>query len=152
MSASNPAEVSIQPQIPKDDLTVILPVLDEEAAVGQVLDELKREGYSNILVVDGYSQDDTVNIARAAGAQVIVQHGTGKTGGIKTAIEYVESVRAASAAPAAGLPSAASPLNADSRTATAVSSAPASSAVSPLWTMETRNVLRWASGGRAITT
>ncbi len=91
MSASNPAEARIQPQIPKDDMTVILPVLDEEAAIGKVLDELKREGYSNILVVDGYSQDDTVNIARVAGAQVIVQHGTGKTGGIKTAIEYVET-------------------------------------------------------------
>ena len=82
---------SIQPRIEKDEVTIVLPVLDEEAAIEKVLDELKREGYPNILVVDGYSQDDTVKIARAAGAQVIMQHGTGKTGGIKTAIEYVET-------------------------------------------------------------
>nr|MBC8223046.1 glycosyltransferase [Candidatus Bathyarchaeota archaeon] len=82
---------SIQPRIGKDEVTIILPVLDEEAAIGKVLDELKLEGYPNILVVDGYSRDDTVKIARAAGAQVITQHGTGKTGGIKTAIEYVET-------------------------------------------------------------
>ncbi|MCW3989027.1 MAG: glycosyltransferase [Candidatus Bathyarchaeota archaeon] len=82
---------SIQPQIEKDEVTIVLPVLDEEAAIGKVLDELKREGYTNILVVDGYSQDDTVKIARAAGAQVITQHGTGKTGGIKTAIEYIKT-------------------------------------------------------------
>lgn len=82
---------SIQPRIEKDEVTIVLPVLDEEAAIGKVLDELKREGYTNILVVDGYSQDDTVKIARAAGAQVITQHGTGKTGGIKTAIEYIKT-------------------------------------------------------------
>ncbi len=82
---------SIQPRIEKDEVTIVLPVLDEEAAIGKVLDALKREGYPNVLVVDGYSQDDTVKIARAAGAQVITQHGTGKTGGIKTAIEYVET-------------------------------------------------------------
>jgi len=82
---------SIQPRIEKDEVTIVLPVLDEEAAIGKVLDELKREGYPNVLVVDGYSQDDTVKISRAAGAQVIMQHGTGKTGGIKTAIEYVET-------------------------------------------------------------
>ena len=82
---------SIQPRIEKDEVTIVLPVLDEEAAIGKVLDALKRERYPNVLVVDGYSQDDTVKIARAAGAQVIMQHGTGKTGGIKTAIEYVET-------------------------------------------------------------
>jgi len=82
---------SIQPRIEKDEVTIVLPVLDEEAAIGKVLDALKREGYPNVLVVDGYSQDDTVKIARAAGAQVIMQHGTGKTGGIKTVIEYVET-------------------------------------------------------------
>ncbi len=82
---------SIQTRIAMDEVTIILPVLDEEAAIGIVLDDLKHEGYTRILVVDGYSQDDTVKIAEAAGAQVIMQHGTGKTGGIKTAIEYVET-------------------------------------------------------------
>jgi len=91
IESSDPAVNELQPPIPKSEVTVVLPVLDEEAAIGKVLDELKREGYPNILVVDGYSQDDTVKIARAAGAQVIMQHGTGKTGGIKTAIEYIET-------------------------------------------------------------
>lgn len=80
-----------QPSIDKDDVTIVIPILEEEVAIGTVLDGLKREGYYNILIVDGHSQDDTVKIARNAGAQVIMSHGSGKTGGIKTAIEYVET-------------------------------------------------------------
>ena len=44
----------------KDDVTVVLPTLNEEEAIGQVIHELKQAGYRNILVVDGYSTDATV--------------------------------------------------------------------------------------------
>jgi len=75
----------------KDEVTVILPVLNEEEAIGLVLKELKAEGYENILVVDGYSTDKTADIALEAGATVIKQHGKGKTGALMTAFKHVRT-------------------------------------------------------------
>jgi len=77
--------------IPPDDVTVVVPVLDEAEAIGRVLDELRQEGYSRILVVDGYSSDATAEIAMAKGVRVVYQHGLGKAGAIKTALEYVDT-------------------------------------------------------------
>lgn len=71
----------------KDDITVVLPTLDEEEAIGLVIEELKQRGYDNILVVDGYSRDNTPEIARRNGVKVTQQHGIGKSMAIKTAIE-----------------------------------------------------------------
>jgi dolichol-phosphate mannosyltransferase len=73
----------------KDDLTVVVPTLNEQQAIGIVLDELIKNEYPHILVVDGYSKDNTVKIAESKGAYVVYQHGAGKTGAIKTAIDYV---------------------------------------------------------------
>lgn len=53
--------------IPKEDITIVLPTLNEEKAIGKVIDELLSEGYTNILVIDGYSTDRTVEIARSKG-------------------------------------------------------------------------------------
>ena len=73
----------------KDDVTIVVPTLNEEKAIGMVLDELISNGYPHILVVDGYSKDNTVKIAESKGVNVVQQHGTGKTGAIKTAIDLV---------------------------------------------------------------
>jgi dolichol-phosphate mannosyltransferase len=54
-----------------------------------VLDDLFSNGYRHVLVVDGYSKDNTVQIAESKGVNVVQQHGTGKTGAIKTAIDLV---------------------------------------------------------------
>jgi dolichol-phosphate mannosyltransferase len=75
--------------VAKDDVTVVVPVLNEEKAIGMVLDELTSSGYPHILVVDGYSKDNTVQIAKSKGVNVVQQHGMGKTGAIKTAIDLV---------------------------------------------------------------
>jgi len=77
--------------IAKDQVTVVLPVLNEEAAIGKVIQELKREGYSNILVVDGYSKDQSANVSLKNGVDLVFQHGGGKTGAVKTAIDYVKT-------------------------------------------------------------
>jgi dolichol-phosphate mannosyltransferase len=73
------------------DITIIIPTFNEREAIGLVLDELKQEGYTNIIVVDGYSTDGTAEIAKEKGAFVIFQHGSGKSGAIKTALEYVKT-------------------------------------------------------------
>ena len=75
--------------VTKDDLTVVVPVLNEEKSIGIVLDELISQGYSHILVVDGYSKDNTVQIAQSKRVNVVQQHGMGKTGAVKTAIDLV---------------------------------------------------------------
>ena len=79
------------PSISKEDVTIVLPTLNEEKAIGGVIDELLAEGYSNILVVDGYSTDRTVEIAKSKGVKVVYQKGKGKAGAIRTAIETVET-------------------------------------------------------------
>lgn len=49
------------------------------------------EGFRNILVVDGYSTDNTVELVQEKGAKLIYQHGPGKAGAVRTAIERVET-------------------------------------------------------------
>jgi len=76
--------------VSKSDVTVVVPVKDEAPAIGMVIDELQGEGYENILVVDGYSGDGTLGVVREKEKVCYVtQHGRGKTGALKTAIEYV---------------------------------------------------------------
>jgi len=78
-------------EITAKDMTIVLPAYNEETAIGPVIDELLEAGYSKILVVDGYSKDRTVEIARAKGVEVVQQHWKGKTGGLRTAFEQVTS-------------------------------------------------------------
>ena len=75
--------------IGKNLVTIVLPALNEEQAIGPVISELKDEGYDNILVIDGYSTDNTPNVLRSLGVRTIQQHGKGKTGAIRTAIDHV---------------------------------------------------------------
>ncbi len=75
------------------DVTVVIPTLNEEEAIGSVLDEVINIGIpkNNIIVVDGHSTDKTRDIASAKGVRVILQEGKGKTDAIKTAIKYVNT-------------------------------------------------------------
>ena len=52
-------------------VTAIIPCLDEEEAIGRVVEQLMGHGLGEIIVVDGGSQDRTVARATAAGAKVI---------------------------------------------------------------------------------
>jgi glycosyltransferase (TIGR04182 family) len=63
---------------PNDDVTVLIPTLDEAATIGDVVEGFVERGYENVFVIDGGSADDTQEIAREAGARVIEQSGTGK--------------------------------------------------------------------------
>lgn len=77
--------------INNDEVTVVLPTLNESDAISQVIQELKQERFDNILVVDGYSTDGTEKVARSNGCSVIFQHSRGKSGAIRTAIENVKT-------------------------------------------------------------
>jgi hypothetical protein len=54
-------------------VALILPARDEEQALGSVLAEIPRERVSRLIVVDNGSRDRTAEIARAAGAEVVVE-------------------------------------------------------------------------------
>jgi glycosyltransferase involved in cell wall biosynthesis len=52
---------------------VIVPTLNEEEGIGPTLRELRKVlGDPYLLIVDGNSVDDTVNIAKDLGAKVIL--------------------------------------------------------------------------------
>ena len=64
------------------EIVVVIPALNEEAGIGWVLDRLhetlkKLSKTYHIVVVDGGSQDKTVEIARSKEAEVIFQEGKG---------------------------------------------------------------------------
>jgi dolichol-phosphate hexosyltransferase len=76
-------------QVTRDQVTVVIPTLNEAEGIGSVLDDLKEARYNNVLVVDGDSTDGTVEIAEKKGTAVVMQHGPGKAGALKTAIGMV---------------------------------------------------------------
>jgi|Deesub1362B_J571_1020462.scaffolds.fasta_scaffold00003_141 dolichol-phosphate mannosyltransferase len=82
-----------QEKVHKEDITIVIPTLNEEKAIGKVIDELLELGYSSnqILVVDGKSQDDTVAEALKRGVKVVLQEGKGKADAILTAIKIVDT-------------------------------------------------------------
>lgn len=56
---------------------VVIPVFNEEAAIGHVVAAIPRSVVSEIIVVDGGSRDRTAEVASAAGARVIVERRRG---------------------------------------------------------------------------
>jgi glycosyltransferase (TIGR04182 family) len=74
----------------KDEVCILIPTLNEGPTIGNVVREFKAQGYNNILVIDGKSTDNTVKIAREAGATVRTQSGTGKGNAIIEAFEVID--------------------------------------------------------------
>ena len=81
--------------MPGKKVSIILPALDEEEAVGKVIDEIPKKdmeerGYRvEILVVDNGSTDRTREIAETKGAKIIVEPIKGKGRAVRTAFESV---------------------------------------------------------------
>jgi dolichol-phosphate mannosyltransferase len=78
-------------EVIKDKVTVVIPTLNEADAITRTIEEVREEGYENVLVVDGYSTDKTDQVVHANGVKVVYQHGIGKAGAVKTALERVET-------------------------------------------------------------
>ncbi|MBO8178998.1 MAG: S-layer glycoprotein N-glycosyltransferase AglJ [Archaeoglobus sp.] len=72
------------------DVTVVIPTLNEEEAIGEVVEGFVKKGFK-VLVIDGNSKDRTREIAREKGAEVVIQSGKGKGQAVAEAFEIVES-------------------------------------------------------------
>jgi glycosyltransferase involved in cell wall biosynthesis len=77
---------------PVNEVTIvsaIIPCLDEETAIGQVVTAVLAQNVSEVIVVDGGSRDHTAERAKAAGARVIVEPQRGYGRAIQAGIAAV---------------------------------------------------------------
>ncbi|HKL30616.1 MAG TPA: S-layer glycoprotein N-glycosyltransferase AglJ [Natrialbaceae archaeon] len=78
----------------RDDVCVLVPTYNEAETIGDVVRGFREEGFDRVLVIDGRSTDDTRQLAEAAGAEVVVQSGTGRGSGkgqaVREGLELVE--------------------------------------------------------------
>lgn len=75
-------------KIGNSDVTVIIPALNEEKNIAEVIRKLNQLNYHSILVVDGNSSDRTVEIAKEFGANIIVQNGRGKGNALRQVFNH----------------------------------------------------------------
>ena len=58
-------------------VTVVIPCLNEEEAIGDVVREVLAQDVAGVIVVDNGSTDSTAAVAREAGARVVAEPGRG---------------------------------------------------------------------------
>lgn len=74
---------------PVRDMLIVIPARNEAATIGSLLQRLSSAGWSNVLVIDDQSTDNTGAIASAAGAQVLRPVlAMGAWGGMQAGISY----------------------------------------------------------------
>lgn len=72
------------------NVLVLIAAWNEEEGIGLTLEELKNVlGEASFLIVDGNSTDRTVEIAKDAGAEILVQEGKGKGKAIAQAVKHI---------------------------------------------------------------
>jgi dolichol-phosphate mannosyltransferase len=76
--------------VSQKDICILIPTLNEEESIEPVIREFQALGYGNILVVDGHSTDATVAKAKAAGARIFLQSGSGKGQALKEVFAEIE--------------------------------------------------------------
>jgi dolichol-phosphate mannosyltransferase len=72
------------------DVCILIPTLNEEATIGEIVDEFQKLGYEKILVIDGGSTDRTREIAEKKGARVVTQEGKGKGVALQQAFNLID--------------------------------------------------------------
>ena len=69
-------------------ITVIIPTLNEERNIAEVICTLDQLGYEHIMIVDGNSTDRTAKVAEELGVKVIIQNGRGKGAALRQAFNH----------------------------------------------------------------
>lgn len=75
----------------KTKVSVVVPAMNEAKNIGHVLKQLPEEGLHEVILVDGNSEDDTIEAARSAYPEirVLVQSGRGKGDAFRTGFAAV---------------------------------------------------------------
>jgi len=84
-------QIGFVPSLPFDRnrVSIVIPALNEEVSIERVIRGVK--GYANqIIVVDGHSNDATVEIARRFDVEVVWDRKKGKGDAIRTAIHHLK--------------------------------------------------------------
>ena len=66
LALSDPWEAPAQHKV-----LIVIPARDEALTIGGLIESLKRFGWTDVLVIDDQSQDQTASLARKAGARVV---------------------------------------------------------------------------------
>src|SRR3972149_579260 len=75
----------------KEDVCILIPTLNEGKTIGGLVKEFRSMGFSDILVIDGHSTDDTAKNAESSGAKVVLQTGKGKGQAVSQAFSLIMS-------------------------------------------------------------
>ena len=72
---------------------VVIPAYNEEKNLGGVLNRLNSIGFSDVIVIDGLSNDGTLKVAAQNGAKIVLQDGRGKGQAIRQVLSnsYLDS-------------------------------------------------------------
>jgi dolichol-phosphate hexosyltransferase len=77
---------------PMQPVNVFIAALNEEEGVGATISELSENIYAKrILVIDGHSNDRTVEVAKDHGAEIFFQDGKGKGDALTKAVQCMDS-------------------------------------------------------------
>lgn len=78
-----------EPTLP---INIFIAALNEEEGLGATISELTENIYAKrILVIDGHSQDRTVEVAKDHGAEILFQDGKGKGDALAKAVQYMSA-------------------------------------------------------------
>ena len=76
---------------PPETVSAVVPCLNEEEAIGDVVTGLLGNGVDEVIVVDGGSRDGTATRAAAAGARVVIEPRRGYGRAVQTGIAALRS-------------------------------------------------------------
>jgi len=74
-------------------ITVVIPTLNNEKDIGECLEALQKQTYKDfeVLLVDGYSKDKTVEIGKKYGAKIVYDDGHTRAHACNTALKHVNT-------------------------------------------------------------
>lgn len=74
-----------------DDATIVIAAKDEEATVSAIVEACRPYAHEVLVVVHRRNRDRTADVAREAGARVVVDGGRGKGDAIRTAVAEIRT-------------------------------------------------------------